>query len=321
MMTRTSRRTLKATAASVAAAAALAAVVLAGPAALPARAGSVALAAPAITVARGTTSSQSSGWRFSELVASEFPVAGFSIIVEIRPYQGAAEGISFYQASAPIFSGPASLDGSAYFVGPRTLRIDIGSSSPTQLETFDVTGLRLTASETCGLGPVLVSYTNPGFIGSFGTLPSIASAGGATATPTPSPTTSASPSPSPSASPPTMAVTAATARVALGWPAAYASSFRSTLVATQGSRVTVRATVRPIAVGRHVSLYRRYGTTGSWRYVATVHADASGAAVVATRVTLPTGWTGSRQIQFRWLVPATATAAAAWSNVAKVIVH
>lgn len=321
MKARTSRRTLKATAASLATAAALAAIVLAGPAALPARAGSVALAGPVITVARGTTSTLSSGWRFSELFASEFPIGGFSIIVEIRPSGGAPEGISFYQPSAPVFSGPGSLDGSAYFTGPRTLRIDIGSSNPNQLETFDVTGLRLTASETCGLGPILVSYVNPGFSGNFGTLPSIASAGGGAATPTPSPTSSASPTPSPTASPPAAIVTTAAARVALGWPGAYTSSFRATLVASQGARVTVRVTVRPIATGRNVSLYRRYGASGSWRYVTTVHVDASGAAVVATRATLPSGWTGSRQIQFRWFVPATATAAAAWSDVAKVIVH
>jgi hypothetical protein len=167
MTTRTPSRHLRASAATVATVAFLAAVVLVGPATPTARAGVSALAGPTLTVARGTTSAQSSGWRFSEISADEFPILGFSIIIEIRPYQGAVDGISFDQSSTPRFSGPGSLNGSAYFTGPRTLRIDIGTSAINQLESFEVVNLRLKASETCGLGPVVVSYTNPGFSGRF----------------------------------------------------------------------------------------------------------------------------------------------------------
>jgi hypothetical protein len=305
---------------TVAAAAFLATVVLVGPAASPARAGVSALAGPSLTVARGTTSAQSSGWRFSELRPDEFPILGFSIIVEIRPYQGAPEGISFDQTSPPRFSGPDSLDGSAYFSGPRTLRIDIGTSAIEQLESFEVVNLRLRASETCGLGPVVATYVNPGFPGNFGPLPSIATTGGGTASPSPSPSPSATTSPSPSATTLPIVATTAAARVAVGRPGAYTTSFRTVVTATQGARVTVRATVRPADAGRTVSLYRRIGTTGSWRFVANLRADAAGTAQAVTRATLPAGWTGPRQVQFRWYVPAAPGRTATWSDVARVIV-
>jgi hypothetical protein len=319
MKTRTPSRRLRAGAATVATAAILAAVVLVGPAATPARAGVSALAGPSLTVARGTTSAQSSGWRFSEVRADEFPVLGFSIVIDIRPYQGAPEGIAFDQSSAPQFNGPGSLAGSAYFTGPRTLRIDIGSSAINQLETFEVVNLRLKASETCGLGPVVVTYTNPGFSGNFGPLPSIATTGGGvTPSPSPSPTPSASPSPSPTTLP--VAVTSAAARIAVGRPGAYTTTFRTVVTAAPGARVTVRATVRPVDAGRTVSLYRRIGSSGTWRFVADLRADASGTASAVTRATLPAGWAGSRQVQYRWLVPATPGRTAAWSDVARVIV-
>jgi hypothetical protein len=305
---------------TVATAAFLATVVLVGPAAPTARAGVSALAGPSLTVARGTTSAQSSGWRFSELRPDEFPVFGFSIIIEIRPYQGAADGISFDQSSPPRFNGPGSLDGSAYFSGPRTLRIDIGTSAIEQLESFEVVNLRLKASETCGLGPVVATYVNPGFSGGFGPLPSLATTGGGTASPSPSPspTSGTSPSPSPTTLP--IAVTTAASRVAVGRPGALTTSFRTVVTAAQGSRVTVRATVRPADAGRVVSLYRRIGTVGTWRFVANLRADATGIAQAVTRATLPAGWTGSRQVQFRWYVPAAPGRTAVWSDVARVIV-
>jgi hypothetical protein len=320
MTTRTPSRRLRAGAATVATAAFLAAVVLVGPATPTARAGVSALAGPTLTVARGTTSAQSSGWRFSEISADEFPILGFSIIIEIRPYQGAVDGISFDQSSTPRFSGPGSLNGSAYFTGPRTLRIDIGTSAINQLESFEVVNLRLKASETCGLGPVVVSYANPGFSGNFGSLPSIATTGGGTASPSPSPSPTATTSPSPSPTTLPIAVTTSWARVAVGRPGAYETGFRTSVSAAQGARVTVRATVRPVDAGRTVSLYRRYGSAGSWRFVLNVRTDASGSAFVGTRATLPAGWTGSRQVQFRWYVPAIAGRTAAWSDVARVIV-
>lgn len=320
MTTRTRSRRLQAGAATVATAAFLAAVVLVGPATPTARAGVSALAGPTLTVARGTTSAQTSGWRFSEVRADEFPILGFSIIIEIRPYQGALDGISFDQSSSPRFNGPGSLDGSAYFSGPRTLRIDIGSSAINQLESFEVVNLRLKASETSGLGPVVVSYTNPGFSGSFGFLPSIATTGGGTASPSPSPSPTATTSPSPSPTILPIAVTTSWARVAVGRPGAYTTTFRTTVTAAPAARITVRATVRPIDAGRTVALYRRIGSSGSWRFVANLKADATGTALAITRATLPAGWTGSRQVQFRWNVPATAGRTAAWSDVARVIV-
>ena len=180
--------------------------------------------------------------------------------------------------------------------------------------------LRLKASETCGLGPVVVSYTNPGFSGNFGPLPSIATTGGGVATPSPSPSPTASPSPSPSPTTLPIAVTTAAARVALGRPGAYTTNFRTSVTAAQGARVTVRATVRPVDAGRTVALYRRIGSSGTWRFVASLRADATGMALAVTRATLPAGWTGSRQVQYRWLVPATPGRTAAWSDVARVIV-
>jgi hypothetical protein len=318
MTSRTLRRPLPAAAASVAAAGFIALVVLAGPAAPEARAGTSLLAGPVLTVARGTTSAQSSGWRFSELAPGEFPVGGFSILIDIRPFQGAADGISFDQSSRPSFQGPGSLGGSASFTGPRTLRIDIATSNVTQLETFDVVGLRLKASETSGLGPVVATYTNPGFTGSFGPLASIATTGGATPTPTPTPSATGSPAPSPSTLP--MAVTTAAARIAVGIPGAYTTGFRTTVAAGPGARVTVRATVRPAAAGRAVVLFRRYGTDGAWKAAGTVHADAMGSAYAVTRAALPATWTGARQIQYRWYVPATPSSPAAWSDVARLLV-
>ncbi len=320
MTTRTPSRRLLAAAASVATAALLATVVLVGPTAPTARAAVSALAGPTLTVARGTTSAQSSGWRFSEVRADEFPILGFSIIIEIRPYQGAVDGISFDQASQPRFNGPDSLDGSAYFSGPRTLRIDIGTSAINQLESFEVVNLRLKASETCGLGPVLVNYANPGFSGNFGPLPTIATTGGGTASPSPSPTTSTSPSPTPSPTTLPIAVTTAAARVAVGRPGAYTTTFRTSVTAAQGARVTVRATIRPADAGRVVALYRRIGTSGSFRFVANLRADAAGTVLAVTRATLPSGWTGARQVQYRWFVPAAPGRTAAWSDVARVLV-
>jgi hypothetical protein len=322
MTTRTTSRRPEAHAATIAAVAFLAAIVLVGPATPTARAGVSAIAGPTLTVARGTTSAQTSGWRFSEVRADEFPVLGFSIVIEIRPYQGAPDGISFDQSSAPRFNGPGSLDGTAYFAGSRTLRIDIGSSAFGQLESFEVVDLRLKASETCGLGPVVVSYTNPGFSGNFGFLPSLATTGGGTASPSPSPSPSPTATTSPSPSPTTLpiAVTTSWARVALGRPGAYTTAFRANVTAAQGARVTVRATVRPVDAGRAVALYRRIGSSGSWRFVANLTADATGTALAVTRATLPAGWSGSRQVQFRWYVPAAPGRTAAWSDVARVIV-
>ncbi len=323
MTTRMPRNPRAATIAAASAATLLAALLLAGPAALTASAGTSVLAGPTLTVARGTTSAQSSGWTFSESYPGEFPLGGFTLLITIRPYSGAIDGISFDQASAPVFEGPSSLNGSAHFDGPRTLRVEIETTNPGQFESFSVTGLRLRASETCGLGPVVALYTNPGFDGNFGPLPSIASAGGATATPTPTPTRSPSPtsSPSPTATPPHVVVTTAAARVAAGRPGAYTTPFRTTVVVAQGSRVTVRATVRPIDAGRSVSLYRRYGTSGTWRLITTVRLDASGTSTVVTRVALPSTWHGPRQVQFRWFLAATGSATAAWSDVARVAVR
>ena len=320
MTTRMPSGHLQAGAAAGAATAILAAVVLVGPATPTARAGVSALAGPTLTVARGTTSAQSSGWRFSEAYANEFPVLGFSIVIDLRPYRGALDGISFDQSSAPQFNGPGSLDGSAYFTGPRTLRIDIDSSAFGQLETFEVVDLRLKASETCGLGPVVVSYANPGFSGNFGFLPSIATAGGGTASPSPTPSPSPTASPSPSPTTPPLAVTMAAARIAVGRPGAHTTSFRTVVTAAQGARVTVRATVRPVDAGRTVALYRRIGPSGSWRFVVNLKADPTGTALAVTRATLPAGWMGSRQVQYRWHVAAIPGRAAAWSDVARAIV-
>lgn len=314
-----------ATLAAAASAMLLAALVLAGPAALTAQAGGSVLAGPTLTVARGTTSAGTSGWTFNEAYPGEMPLDGFSIIITIRPYSGAAEGISFVQTSAPVFSGPSSLGGSAYFTGPRTLRIDIESTNPGQFESFSVTGLRLRASDDCGLGPVVADYVTPGFDGNFGILPSIASAGGSivapTPTPTPAPSATPSPTPTPTATPPHIVVTTAVARVAAGTPGALTTPFRMTVTVSGGSRVTLRAVVRPIDAGRSVSLYRRYGATGAWRAIGTVRLDASGAATVVTRVALPAAWTGARQVQYRWYLPATSEATAAWSGVARVAVR
>jgi hypothetical protein len=327
MITRMPRRPRVAIVAAATSGTLLAMLLLAGPAALTAQAAGSALAGPTLTVARGTTSAQSSGWTFSESYPGEFPGGGFAILITIRPYSGAPGGISFDQASAPVFDGPSSLGGSGHFEGPRTLKVEIESTNPAQLESFSVTGLRLKASETCGLGPVLVSYTNPGFDGNFGALPSIATAGGTMPTPSPtptrspSPTTSPSPSPEPTATPPHIVVTTAAARVAAGRPGAYTTSFRARIVVSQGSRVTVRATVRPTDAGRGVSLYRRYGTSGTWRLITSVRLDASGNATVGTRVALPSTWSGSRQVQYRWFLSATSTATAAWSDVARVAVR
>lgn len=325
MITRMPRSPRIASIAVASSATLLAALLLAGPAALTASAATSALAGPTLTVARGTTSAQTSGWTFSESYAGEFPLGGFTLLITIRPYSGAPEGISFDQASAPVYEGPSSVGGSAHFEGPRTLKVEIESTNPGQFESFSVTGLRLRASETCGLGPVVALYTNPGFDGNFGPLPSIASAGGATATPTPTPTRTpsptSSPSPSPTATPPHIVVTTAAARVAAGRPGAYTTPFRTTVVVAQGSRVTVRATVRPADAGRTVSLYRRYGTSGTWRLITTVRLDTSGTSTVVTRVALPSTWHGSRQVQFRWFLTATGSATAAWSDVARVAVR
>ncbi len=327
MTTATPRSRRAATLATVASATLLAALVLAGPAALTARAATSSLAGPALTVARGTTSAQSSGWNFSEAYPGEFPLDGFSIVIAIRPYSGDPSGISFDQTSAPVFSGPSSLGGSASFAGPRTLRIDLESTNPLQFESFSVTGLRLRASEDCGLGPVIASYTNPGFDGNFGPLPAIATAGGTSPTPTPSPapsrtpTPTTSPTPQPTATPPHVVVTTAAARVAAGRPGAYTTPFRTSIAVTGGSRVTVRATVRPADAGRSVSLYRRSGTSGTWRIVTTVRIDAAGTATVVTRATLPATWRGARQVQYRWFLAATESATAAWSDIARVAVR
>lgn len=314
------RRPLSVSVAAILAAGLLLGFVLAGPGAPGVRAGASALAGPQLTVVRGTTTAQSSGWRFTEQYPNEFPALGFTLVIEIRPYQGALDGISFDQASTPVFAGPGSLAGSASFSGPRTLRIDIGSSSPLQLEAFEVTGLRLKASETCGLGPIVATYTTFGFAGTFGFLPSIATAGGAAPTPTPTPSPSASTSPSPSPTTLPVRVTTAAARVALGVPGAYTTGFRTTVTASAGARVTVRATVRPADAGRAVALYRRYGTSGAWKAVGTFHLDAAGSAFVVTRATLPSTWTGTRQVQLRWYLPATPGATAAWSDVARIVV-
>jgi hypothetical protein len=314
------RRPLPLTVAAFAAAGLLLGAFAAGPGAPGVRAGTSALAGPQLTVARGTTSAQSSGWRFSEATVDEFPASGFSLIIDIRPYQGAVDGISFDQSSVPVFTGPGSLDGSARFTGPRTLRVDLGTSSTTQVETFEVTGLRLTASATCGLGPVVASYSTIGFDGHFGFLPSIATAGGTTPTPTPTPSPTASPSPSPTPTPVTPQLTTAAARVALGLPGALTTGFRTVVTAPAGASVTLRATVRPVEAGRSATLYRRFGTSGTWKPAVTVHVDASGAAYAVTRATLPSRWTGVRQVQFRWYLAATPSASAAWSDIARIVV-
>ena len=322
MTSDTARGPLDAVAAALIGATLLAMVALTGAIAPSALAGSSALAGPTLTVARGTTSAQTSGWRFSESYAGEFPASGFAIVIRIRPGSGSPDGISFVQSSPPVFDGPSSLDGSASFTDPRTLRIQLLTSNPGQVESFAVTGLRLAASETCGLGPIVVSYVTEGFAGSFGPLPSIATAGGApTPTPSPAPSASPGPSPTPTATPATVATTTVAARVAAGSAGAYTTSFRTVITASPGGRVTVRATVRPVDAGRTVALYRRYGTSGPWRYVMTSTVDRSGFATVATRATLPAGWTGGREIRYRWLAPATATASAAWSDVARVVVR
>jgi hypothetical protein len=314
------RRPVPLTVAAFALALAFVGVVVAGPGAPGVRAGTSALAGPQLTVVRGTTTTQSSGWRFMETSPDEFPVGGFTLLIEIRPYTGALDGIAFDQASPPVFAGPGSLGGSASFAGPRTLRVDIASSAPTQLEPFEVTGLRLTASPTCGLGPIVATYSTIGFSGTFGFLPSIASTGGPTPTPTPTPSPSSSPTPSPSGTPGPAHVTTAAARVALGSPGDLTTGFRTAISAPAGARITLRATVRPIDVGRATTLYRRYGSTGTWKAIVTVRLDATGAAYAVTRATLPSAWTGVRQVQYRWYLAAAPTATAAWSDVARIVV-